>query len=295
MTQQRAWQGKTGGGRTGQFLLLKILRRIPVTTLYPVLWFVVPFYLLFARKGRSAMWHYFRQIRHYGRFAAVISVIRNHFVFGRVVLDKFALAAGRHDFVIETKEQDDIESLIEDEKGFIIAGSHIGNFELLGHYLPQNKKKVNCLIYGGENQDFQQKRDAEFARSNVQLVPIREDMTHLFAIKKALEQGEIVVCFCDRVFSDEKTVSVDFLGRNADFPTGIFRLANLFDTPVVTGFLMKEKKNHYSCYMHILNTEDAKENTPQKLVQRYAHSLEKVLEIHPEQWFNYFDFWKLKK
>lgn len=294
MTQQREWQGKTDGGRTGQFFLLKILRRIPVSALYPVLWLVVPFYLLFARRGRMAIWNYFRQRWHYSRLAAARGVIRNHFIFGKVVLDKFALATGHHDFVVEMKSQDNIKELIEQAKGVIIAGSHIGNFELLGHYLPETKKKVHCLIYGGENKDFQKKRDSEFARSNVQLIPIKEDMSHLFAMKNALEQGDIVVCFCDRIFSNEKTLPVDFLGEKANFPTGIFRLASLFDTPVVAGALMKENKNHYSCYIHTLHDADPKENTPERLVQRYAKSLENILQQYPEQWFNYFDFWKIK-
>ena len=59
-TQNRQWTGKTGGGSFGQKSLFAILAKINVSVVYPILSIVIPFYLLFGRKGYKAISTYFQ-------------------------------------------------------------------------------------------------------------------------------------------------------------------------------------------------------------------------------------------
>ncbi|MDR1878708.1 MAG: hypothetical protein LBQ64_04000, partial [Bacteroidales bacterium] len=92
--QPRQWKGKTGGGKFGQKSLFCILRRMNVAFLYPVLFIVVPFYMLFARKGYLSIMRYFRQCYGMSVWNSFRQTFVNHLLFGQIVLDKFAALVG---------------------------------------------------------------------------------------------------------------------------------------------------------------------------------------------------------
>ena len=94
MTEERQWQGKTGGGNFGQKALFFMLRHIRVFWLYPVLYFVIPFYLLFSRKGTQSLRFYYSDILKYSKIKSFFSYFKNEITFGKIVLDKFAVLAG---------------------------------------------------------------------------------------------------------------------------------------------------------------------------------------------------------
>ena len=79
---------------------------------------------------------------------------------------------------------------------FIIGSSfflfHVGNFELNGYLMRQDEKPINGLIFGGEAKVVQKYRAFVLNSNNVNLIPVEEDMSHIFLINKALTDGEIV-------------------------------------------------------------------------------------------------------
>ena len=297
MPENRQWKGKTNGGVFGQQFLLHTLRRVPVKVFYPVLYPIIPFCLLFARKTNRPIYQYYRKIWGLGKWSAFCGNVRTAFVFGRVVLDKFALWAGnKKQFKIDLRQEDAqmIDQLLSQEKGFILAGSHIGNFELMGQAMEQDRKSINCIIFGGESRIVQAHRDEVFEKNNVKLIPVSADMSHLFTIKEVLDKGEVVAILSDRMFDSNKKQTVNFLGQPADFPIGIFRIAAMLDIPVVSAFMLKGKGTRYHSQLVPLNCSTTEKNSTAKacaLLQEYVHSLESVLKEHPEQWFNFYDFW----
>lgn len=297
MADSRQWQGKTSGGKFGQRFLLIFLKHFRVTALYPALLLIIPFCLLFSRKPNRALYHYFHDIRGYGRWRSLRSTARAAYTFGKVVIDKFAIWAGRSDqFRIDLQHPEITQQLLEQDKGVLIAGSHIGNFELLGPTLQHNQKKINVIIYGGEAEALSRQRDIVFGGNNVNLVPVTHDMSHLFTIKNALDNGEVVAILCDRLFGSPKKKTVDFIGKPADFPIGPFRLAAQMDIPVLSVFMMKERKRNYTGYVVPLHTEAGMTVTQKvdALVEQYVKSLEDTLVQYPCQWFNLYDFWNIE-
>jgi len=297
MAESQQWQGKTRGGKFGQTSLIFFLKHIKVTTLYPVLYLIVPFCILFCPKPHKALFHYF-QVRGYSRWRAFWAMWRDAHNFGKVVVDKFALLAGKTEqFNIKVHNSEVFNNLIEQEKGFLLAGSHMGNFELLGQCLKQDKKAINGVVYGGERAEFQQKRVDTFKENNVRLISVSPDMSHLFIIKDALDNGEILTILCDRVFGKEKSQTLDFFGKPANFPLSPFRLAIQMDIPVVSVFMMKEKRRNYTCYLVPIAPDEQATTVTEKvqsLMKQYVQSLENILQQYPEQWFNLYEFWKIQ-
>lgn len=289
------WTGKTGGGNFGQRFVLGCLKSIKVTVLYPVLPLVVPVYCVVNHKAFGCIYRYFKKIHHYSGWKSFWKTIQNHLIFGQVVLDRFAVLAGNTEqFHLEIENEDILDRLLDQPGGFIIAGSHIGHFELTGHCIHQNKKQVNAVIFGGEGAVIKQHRSDSFTQNNIRLVPVEEDLSHLFIIKEALENGEIVTILCDRIWGSNKTLTVNFLGKEAKFPLGTFLLAAQLQVPVVSIVNTKVRGRNYHSTVQQLPSPDPSlpiRQQSEQIAAAYAQSLEAVLRKHPEQWFNYFDFW----
>jgi predicted LPLAT superfamily acyltransferase len=291
------WTGKTGGNTLGQKALLFLFHFHNVTVGYVGLALVVPFYMLFARKGYLAIYRYFRRRHGFGSFKAFYKTYQNHFVFGKCMLDRFAVYAGRRNFFkVEITGNDHFHHLLHSDKGFIVASSHVGNFELSGYLLRQDKKRIYGMVFGEEAREVMNKRAAILERNNICMVPVANDMSHIFVLNEALQKGEIVSMPCDRNFGSSKSVACNFLNGKADFPQGAFALAAMFDVPIIAIFVMKESVSKYHVYVKSLSSEGF-ENLNKRgkisgFAQSFATELENIVRKYPEQWFNFYDFWK---
>ncbi|GHU68486.1 lipid A biosynthesis acyltransferase [Bacteroidia bacterium] len=291
----RAWKGNTGGGTFGQQALILLFNVFGLRPLYAVLIFVAPFYMLFARKGYLAIYHYFRLHFGYSKWKSFWKTYKNHFLFGQVILDRFAVFAGRNPFEVEIVGNDCFTQLSNGDKGFIMAGSHVGNFEIGGYLLNSEKKKINALIYAGETETVQNNRSKILNNNNINLIPVLNDMSHLFAVNVALQNGEIVSMPCDRNHGSAKSVECDFLNGKADIPVGAFALAASFDVEVLAIFCVKiatKKYRIFVCPVISEKTGISKKELIENLAKSYVAQLENIVKEYPEQWFNYYEFWK---
>jgi predicted LPLAT superfamily acyltransferase len=289
------WQGKTGGGNFGQWFLLTVLAKVRVCFLYPVLYGVVPFYLLLSRKGYRAMYFYFRHRHGKTAWEAFCCTWKNHLVFGRIVLDKFALFAGNtQQFYVHFSENEQFVEQLRCPKGFIIVGAHAGNFELAGLRLRLQGRTVNSVVFAREAPLLQRKRKKIYRNFEMNMIEIRQDMSHLFAIKAALERGDVICILCDRLAGSLKSFTYPLLGASAVFPAGIFLLAAQLNVNIFAAFVMKEKGLHYRMHLQPLQAKpDAGSIKRQAeiLAHQYVAVLEDMLKQYPLQWFNYYDFW----
>jgi predicted LPLAT superfamily acyltransferase len=298
MTEKRQWKGDTGGGTLGQRLLIFFFRWWNLRLGYTFMAMVVPFYMLFARKSYLAIYRYFRQQFGYSKWKSFRKTYRNHFLFGQVILDRFAVFSGKQDdFDVEIVGNEHFQRLVDGEKGFVIAGSHVGNFEIAGYLLGADKKKINALIFGGETQIVQQNRSKVLNNNNISLIPISAEMSHLFAVNAALQNGEIVSMLVDRIFGSTKSVECDFLNGKADFPVGAFALAASLEVEVLAIFCIKISAKKYKILCKSVlnmptNASATKREQIAGLARNYVAELEKIVRQYPEQWFNFYEFWK---
>ena len=292
--EHRLWKGKTGGGTFGQLWLFFLLSFVPVRALYPFLYVAIPFYILFRRKDYHAMKRYFMLRHHYSEKAAGKAVWRNFFTFGQVVIDKFAfMVDNTHQFTVDIDHEDAFWQMLNNPKSLFVLSAHIGNFELAGHCLQQNKKRLNYVAYGGESATFQHQRVRSSQKTKVNLISVLPDMSHLFGIKQAADEGEILAIPCDRVLGSPRKMTFDFLGAPADFPMGTFRIACQLETQLCALYVMKIKGTHYHAYVFPLTVNSTLPilERVRDVAQQYVTTLETMVRQYPEQWFNYFPFW----
>lgn len=294
MASGESWSGKTGGTLWMQRSLLWIYRLVGLRAMYGVMALIVPFYMLFAHKGYISTYRFFRQAMHYGIAKSFVYVYRNHFVFGQVILDRFASYAGKK-FDLRMDGYDRFLEMADGNDGFIMLSSHVGNYELAGYTLVSEKKPFKALVFGGETAAVMENRMRVLGYNNISLIPISDDMSHLFKMNNALADGEILSMSGDRVMGG-KTFECDFLGAKAKFPAGPFVLAVEREVKMLAVFVMKESVDTYHVVIKELSTVTSEEmNRREKmksLAQSFADELSSIVKEYPSQWFNYYNFWK---
>ena len=274
-----------------QRTLIRLFRVLPLGVLYGCMALVIPFYMLFA-KGFRASYRFYRKRMGYDAVKSFVHVYLNEFEFGKVVLDRFAAFAGKK-FRMAVPRMDLFQGLCAGKDGFIQLSSHVGNYEMVGYSLV-SPKRINALVYGGETATMMENRAALFGQTNVRMVPVSEDLSHIFSLNNALADGEIASVPGDRVFGSQKTVQSPFFGDPAPFPAGPFVLAVQRNVPILLVFVMKEGRRDYQVLLDILPAPEGetKQDRVQSLADAYATRLEAVVRAYPDQWYNFYDFWK---
>ena len=175
----------------------------------------------------------------------------------------------------------------------MVLASHMGNYEISG-YMLRSPKPMKTLVYSGEAVTVMQNRMRLFGSSNIEMVPVQEDLSHIFVLNAALAANEIVSMPADRVLGSSKTVKCRFLGEEAAFPAGPFTLAVRRGATAFAVFVVKESTHVFRAIVQELRVPEGgkTEEKVQALANDYSAVLERVARAYPDQWFNFFDFWK---
>ena len=287
------WVGTTYGNGWMHRWLIRFLRVIDVRMLYGFAYvFVVPPTMIVNSKARKVIYKYFRERLGYSPLKSFWKTFQNHCVFSQVVIDRFAMYAGKQ-FNIEIEGYDTFERLSKQPTGFVQLSSHIGNYEIAGYSLVAKDKRFNALVFAGEKESVMANRNKMFDGNNIRMIPMKADMSHLFVIDTALTNGEILSMPADRVFGSQKAFKIDFMGKPAKFPQGPFILAAMRETPVLFVAVMKKRSKTYQITVKQLDApSDVKgRKRAEALAKQYARELESTVRENPTQWYNYFDFW----
>lgn len=287
------WVGTTYGNNWMHRWLIKMLRVIDVRLIYAFASvFVVPPTMIVNSLARNAIYKFYRKAFGYGRMKSMWMTYRNHCEFAQVVIDRFAMYAGKK-FSFDIDGYDIFDSLSKQSSGFIQLSSHIGNYEIAGYSLVAKDKRFNAMVFGGEKESVMKNRSKMFDSNNIRMIAMQTDMSHLFIVDEALTNGEIISMPADRVFGSQKSFEISFFGCKARFPQGPFILAALRNVPMLFVSVMKTGLQRYKITVRKIET-DLEGNSrvrAKRYASRYVSFLEETVKRYPTQWYNYFDFW----
>lgn len=289
----RPWSGKTDGTPWMLRSLVVLLRRLDVRVLYGVMAVVVVFYIIFRPRGTRAQYLLLRHRMGWSRWRSCIGVYRNHYMFGQVILDRFACYAGKR-YKILSDGMELMEQWMGGKDSFIVLSSHIGNHEMAGYSIEPHDKKMFTLFFAGEKQTVTEYRKQMLRRANIEMIMLTDDLSHVFLIHEALSSGAVVTFPSDRIYGASKTLAADVLGAPANLPQGPFSTAVMHDTKVMALFVMKDAWDTYHMYFKPLPQPSAdlpKRERMQVLADAYAALLSDMVRRYPTQWFHYYDFW----
>ena len=289
---EQNWPGTTYGNEWMHKWLIRLLRFIDTRVLYLfVAVFIIPVCLIL-NPSRGIAYRYFRKRIGYGRLKSAWKTYVNHCLFGQVVVDRFAMYAGKK-FKVEVEGEEHFARLAAKNEGFMQLSAHIGNYEIAGYTLVSEDKRFNALVFAGEKASVMRNRGKMFAGTNINMIAMSPDMSHLFEIDKALKEGEIVSMPADRISGSQKFIEHDLLGAKAKFPLGPFSVATMRGLDVLAVNVMKTSLKSYKIYVTPLPYDKTASRQEQirQLSGAYVAELEKRVKQYPTQWYNYFEFW----
>ena len=269
------------------------MRYVPVEVFYYfAAIFVIPVCLI-VNPAQRIIYRYFRDCHHASPVRAALMTYRNFYLFAQVVIDRFAMYGGRR-FDVDVEGYDNFQQLAEQKEGFLQLSAHVGNYEIAGYTLIADKKRLNALVFDKEKATVMENRGRLFSVTNIRMIAVKQDMSHLFTINEALADGETVSMPADRMLGSTKGVTLNFMGKEAVFPLGPFTVATMRGLNVLAVNVMKTGTKRYKIYVTPLRYDKDKPRAEQttQLARAYADELERMLRLYPEQWYNYFSFWK---
>jgi predicted LPLAT superfamily acyltransferase len=149
-------------------------------------------------------------------------------------------------------------------------------------------------MYDGEHKKISQYLAGVTGKRNVNVIVIRNDLSHIYEISDAFKNNELVCMHADRFLEGNKTLTTGFLGEQARFPLGPFVLAAKFRVPVSFVFAMKESPVHYHFFASGIKSYDysKKQDVMQDMLTDFSQAMEEKVRRYPEQWYNYYNFWQ---
>ena len=290
------WQGKSKGTPLGYRIFVFIVTFFGVNIAYLALRFVAFYYLVFSWNTTGHIYRYFRLRHNYSKLKSAVSVYRNYFVFGQTLLDKVIVMAGiDNKFTYDFDGEENLREIVRGGKGGILLSGHVGNWEAAGHLLKRLNTRINVVMFDGEHQQIKQYLETVTGGHKLNIIPIKQDMSHVYAMGDALQKNELICLHADRFLEGNKTKRINLLGEEAPFPIGPFLLAASFRVPVSVVFAFKESNTHYHFFgSDILarSNDESKEEFMTRLTATFVNELEQKVRMYPEQWFNYYNFWQ---
>ena len=287
-----SWQGKSKGNKLGYSIFIAILRYGGVYPAYFLLRFVAAYYFLFSWSSSRPIYKYFHTKVGYGRLRSLVSLYRNYYIFGQTLIDKVVVMADMaNKFTFDFDGETHLREMVTGGKGGILLSAHLGNWEVAGHLFKRLETRINIVMFDGEHERIKAYLAAVTGGRNVNIIVLKDDLSHIYAINEALSNQELVCMHADRFLPGNKTMTANLLGSPAQFPLGPFLLASTFRVPVSAVFAFKESATHYHFYATPPKVYTGRKEQPAALHDFVAH-MEEMIRKYPEQWFNYFDFWE---
>ncbi|WP_282275926.1 acyltransferase [Stenotrophomonas sp. PS02297] len=286
-----------GGGRAAIRLIAGIARHggrgIGRLCLYPI----TAYFLLVRGSERRASRAYLG--RALCRRASLWDVARHIHTFAATILDRVFLLGGRMDlFDIRTDGTQALLEQLDEGRGVLLFGSHLGSFDALralGRQRPDLKLRV--LLDRAHNAAITEllaELDPGLAAGIIDAG--QGGPAVVLAIQQALEEGAMVALLVDRARPGETALQAPLLGAPAPFPTAPWLIASVLKAPVMLAFGLYRGGNRYDLlfepFAPALDVPRAQRaEALSALVHRYAGRLEQHLHGAPWNWFNFYDFW----
>lgn len=296
-TENSNWKTQSERGnlfvlRLITWIALHLGRRITRCILVPV----VAYFLLTSPRARRASAEFLSRIPN--QSSGLKAVFQHLYVFATVTLDRVYFLNGRLDlFDIEIKDDNNMAlGTAASGAGLFLMGAHFGSFESVRSIARDHPSlKMVLLMYEENARNIKQLLHAINPNAQQDIISLGQPRAML-QVKEQINEGALIGVLADRSLGDTGSMRVNFLGSEAGFPTGPFRLAAMLQHPVYFMTGVFEGGNRYSVHLQSIADfsipAENKEAAVNQAILRYVEILEKHCKNAPYNWFNYFDFWQ---
>jgi predicted LPLAT superfamily acyltransferase len=286
-----------GGSEFAMRLLMSIAltcgRRVSRLILLPV----TAYFLLRRGLERRASRAYLRRIL--GRPPTWLDVARHFHAFAGVTLDRvFLLREKLEPFEMRLVGLEQLHEAMSLGRGVLMVGAHVGSFDALRAASLQRPDVRIRVVLDAEHSPALSRIVRQLnpgIAANI-INPRQDGTAVVLEIGASLQQGAIVTMLGDRGRPGNATVTVDFLGAPARFPTAPWLIAAASHAPVVLCIGLYRGGGRYDLHFEMLEQDLRIERSRRQeqlhaAIERFAGRLAAHLRTAPYNWFNFYDFW----
>jgi len=291
----------------GSFRLMKLtalgVKLLGRRVLSPVLYAIVLYFFLFGARARRSIWLYQQRLADWsGRNELRPTrwrVFGQYMAFADALLDKLDVWNGRLKIEdIEIVDTAQLRNQLRGERGQMLVGAHLGNLEVCRALAELGEQvTMNVLVHTRHAEQFNRLL-GEAGASHLRLIQVSElNPAVMLQLNQRLENGEWLAIAGDRVpLHGGRNVEVDFLGHPALFPQGPWLLAGLLKCPVNLMFCLKHKGRYRVILEPFTDAVIWRRSDREQVIAHwatcYAERLGHYCLEAPQQWFNFYPFWK---
>lgn len=298
-------------------LVFGLMRKLPDYLVFILIYPISFFFYIFSKRGRVEAKNYQRQMKEFtgGKVPLKISPFKQILSFSLCVMEKMEGWLGNYHYNELVTHDDDLKSLqsqLEQGKGALFIGSHLGNIELLrslssfGENGVSRKISVTAIIELKSTEQFNRTLKEVNPNVDFQVIdPEKIGVNTIAELQEQIENGGLVVITGDRTSarSRSRIIREKFLGKEADFPYGVFVLALLLKAPTYYVFGLRTKTASLRPKYHIFvekskvdfeRPSSKRDEKIHALCKEFVVKLEKYCIQFPYQWYNFYNFWKLE-
>jgi predicted LPLAT superfamily acyltransferase len=277
--------------KLGVWIALRLGRRVSRIFLYPVC-------LYFLASSPAALRNSHDYLaRALGRRPRLADKYAHFLTFASCVLDRvFLLNDSRAAFDITVHGEDIVQEIERSGGGCMLFGAHFGSFEaarVIGRQ--QSNRPISLLMYEENAKKIRAALAAVNPRLETEVIGLGR-LDSLITVAQRLAAGHFIGVLADRNVDGKDLVRYPFLGAEAAFPQGPFRVAMLLNRPVVMMAGIYRGGRRYDVYFETLampsdvRPRDSKAWLDE-IMRLYIARLEFYCREAPYNWFNFYDFW----
>ncbi len=280
--------------------LLRLMVWISLTAGRPagrvVLRGIAGYFVLFAPAARRASRAFLTRVLD--RPARLGDVYRHVLWFASTIHDRvFLLRGDGRPLQVEIVGAEVLHDALESGRGALLMGAHLGSFEVLRAAGRQRAGlRVGMVMYEENARKLNDTLRALNPAAMQDIIALgRADS--MLTVRDRLDEGWLVGLLADRSIGGDAGIGVPFLGSEARFPTGPWRLALMLRRPVFLMAGLYLGSNRYQLRFERLVDFSSvapaeRQAAAEGAVHAYASALERLVRESPWNWFNFFDFWE---
>jgi predicted LPLAT superfamily acyltransferase len=270
-------------------LVYCLYRAFGYTFIYYLMYPVSFFYFLVAHNVKAALKDYYARIGVPFNNRVYFTHLRH---FAITMCDRFISKVRPNDYRFEIEKEEEL--LVTMRQGCILLLSHFGGWAAAGNCF--HDATIHIVMQEALLEEIKRiEEDLPSVQSNIHVIDLAKGGVAVsLEIASALLKNEIVAMMGDRAREAKHHHPVLFFGHEADLNQNPFLLAYKTQKPIVALAVIYQKPQCYKIkYLKIImQKKNPQSEEIHKAMQAYADFLASVVACHPEQWFNFYHFWK---
>lgn len=278
-------------------LVFNLYKLFGYTFIYYLMYPVTFFYFVFAWNVKIALRDYYKHIDRPFNNRIYFHHLRH---FAICMCDRFISKVSPQSYRFDYGDQRTHHSFHETlYKGGLVVMSHFGGWTTGGNCFTDYPMSIIMQeVMLEEIKKIENSITSHQTNSNLKVIDLSKDgIKATIDIANALINNELVGMMADRTTIAKHYKEITFFNQKAHFNKNPFEIAYKTEKPLIAVFVIYQRPQVYKQELIVITMDKTKpqEEEVRRAMETYAKKLEAVVSKNPEQWFNFYNFWKEEK